>query len=66
MPYDCDVLTWNLDIPSTNTSKLTQLFTDVPNSINQTFSIREFITGMFRGSLINEGGKDNYIHISKK
>jgi hypothetical protein len=66
MPYDCDVLTWNLDIPSTNTSKLAPLFTDVPNSMNQTFSIREFITGMFRGSLINEGGKDNYIHISKK
>jgi len=65
MPYDCDILTWNLDIPATNTSKLQHLFTDIPNSLNQTFSIKEFITGMFRESLVCKEGKDNYIHIAK-
>ena len=65
MPYDCDILTWNLDVPATNTSKLQSLFTDTPNSVEQTFSIREFITGMFRASLVCRNGKDNYIHISK-
>lgn len=65
MPYDCDILTWNIDVPATNTKKLQALFTDTPNSLEQTFSIREFITGMFRASLVCRNGKDNYIHISK-
>ena len=65
MPFDCDVLSWNISVPSTDTSKLQKLFTDTPNSINQTFSIKEFITGMFRASLVNNDGKENYIHIAK-
>lgn len=65
MPYDCDIISWNLNIPSQNDSKLQHLFTDTPNSMNQTFSIREFITGMFRASLVCKEGKDNFIHIAK-
>ena len=65
MPFECDVLSWNISVPSTDTSKLQMLFTDTPNSINQTFSIKEFITGMFRASLVNNDGNENYIHIAK-
>lgn len=66
MPYDCDILQWYLDIPVTDNSKFVHLFTDTPNSLEQTFSLKEFITGMFRASLVCTYGKENYIHISKQ
>ena len=66
MPYDCDILQWYLDIPVTDNSKLAHLFTDTPNSLEQTFSLKEFIIGMFRASLVCTYGKENYIHISKQ
>ena len=66
MPYDCDILKWYLDIPVTDNSKFAHLFTDTPNSLEQTFSLKEFIIGMFRASLVCTYGKENYIHISKQ
>lgn len=65
MSTDCDVITWNIKVPATDTSKMQQLFTDTPNSLEQTYSISEFIVGMFRASLVCRDGKDNYMHISK-
>ena len=66
MPYDCDILKWYLDIPVTDNSRFAHLFTDTPNSLEQTFSLKEFIIGMFRASLVCTYGKENYIHISKQ
>ena len=66
MPYDCDILKWYLDIPVTDNSSSVHLFTDTPNSLEQTFSLKEFIIGMFRASLVCTYGKENYIHISKQ
>lgn len=65
MAQDCDLLKWNIDVPFTDVTNLAGLFTDNPNAIEQTYSIREFITGMFRESIVSFNGKDNYIHISK-
>lgn len=66
MPMDCDILVWNIDVPYTDISKFAPYFTDTPNSMQQTYSIKEFIIGMFRASLVCNRGGDNYIHISKK
>ena len=65
MPAACDILKWSIAIPYTDDTVLQTLFTDTPNSVEQTYSIREFIIGMFRASLTCTGGKENYIHLSK-
>lgn len=66
MPYNCDILHWYIEIPVTDNSRFTHLFTDTPYSLEQTFSLKEFIVGMFRASLVCTYGKENYIHISKQ
>lgn len=68
MPTDSDVLEWTLEIPDTNYTLFGEFFMDAQdeNDVSKSYSLLEFVKGMFYGGVVNKKLGNNYILISKK
>lgn len=67
MATDSDVIEWTLDLPDTQSDRFEPFFhaTD-DNDVTKSYSIEQFIDGMFHGGVVNKNLKPNYILVSKK
>ena len=68
MATDSEVIEWSLEIPDTNYTLFTEFFNDaiVENDPSKSYSLSDFVKGMFYGGIINKKLSPNYILISKK
>lgn len=67
MPLDMDVLEWSLELPDTEYTLFNEFFEHAidENDPTQSFSVSNFIEGMFYGTNNNKNLETNYILISK-
>lgn len=66
MPMDADVVEWGLTLPDTDFTRFTPYcHTDDPDDIARTYSLEQFIEGMFHAGQTNGTLRPNYILISK-
>lgn len=67
MPTDSDVLEWNLELPVTNYALFSEFFDGAndENDPNKSYSVLDFLTGVFSGGVVTHDLKPNYILISK-
>lgn len=67
MPTDSEVLEWNLELPVTNYTLFNEFFeeADDENDPNKSYSVLDFLTGVFQGGVVTHDMKPNYILISK-
>ena len=67
MPTDSEVLEWNLELPVTNYALFNEFFeeADDENDPNKSYSVLDFLTGVFQGGVVTHDMKPNYILISK-
>lgn len=67
MPTNSEVLEWTLDIPDTDYTLLSEFFdnADQENDPTKSYSLKDFVGGMFYGGIINKTLKPNHILISK-
>jgi hypothetical protein len=64
---DCDVVEWKLNLPDNDVSEFSPYFTPYDNNDKtKTYSLDNFIRGMFECSVVNKALKENYILISRK
>lgn len=68
MPADSDVIEWNLDIPTTLIAGMSEFLIDAneENDPAKSFSVGDFVKGMFQNGLGNTDMNPNYILVSKK
>lgn len=68
MATDSEVIEWNLELPDTDYTLFNQFFDGAvdENDPSKSYSVMDFIKGMFQGSVITKNLKPNYILISKK
>lgn len=67
MQQDMDVIEWNLDIPSSDYTRLTQFYgATSENDFTKSYSIETFISGIQQGGIVNKQPNPNYILITKK
>lgn len=68
MPLDMDVIEWNLNVPDSEYTLFNEFFEGAvdENDPTKSYSVLEFIQGIFYGGIINQHGTPNYILISKK
>ena len=67
MPMESDVIEWTLQLPDTDISEFVKyLGAQDQNQRDKTYSLENFIKGMFYGGVVNQSLKSNYILISKK
>lgn len=66
MAMDSEVIEWSLELPDLNVEKFTRFFGALgENDYTKSYSIENFIQGIFYGGVINKTLKPNYILISK-
>ena len=67
MPLDMDVIEWNLNIPDSEYTLFNEFFEGAvdENDPTRSYSVLEFIHGIFYGGILNQHGNSNYILISK-
>lgn len=66
LAMDSEVIEWNLELPDNDVSRLQRFFGAWgEGDLTKTFSIENFITGIFYGGVTNKTLKPNYILISK-
>lgn len=67
MLADADVIEWKLDLLDSHTGLLTEFLKDAndENDVSKSYSVSDFIHGMFYGGIVNEKLKSNYILITK-
>ena len=67
MAMDSEVLQWELELPDTNYTIFAPFINNVSseNDLTKSFSVLNFINGIFYGGLVNKTLKPNYILISK-
>lgn len=67
MPLDMDVIEWNLNVPDSEYTLFNEFFegAEDENDPTRSYSVLEFIQGIFYGGIINQHGNPNYILISK-
>ncbi len=64
---DADVIEWNLELPDGDITRFGNLFnTNDENDVTKSFSVDDFLKGIFYGGVINKSIKSNYILISKQ
>lgn len=64
---DADVIEWTLELPDSDISRLTQFFgATSENDVTKSYSVDDFLKGIFYGGVINKSIKPNYILISKQ
>lgn len=68
MVMDSDVLEWTLELPDTETLKFSPYIEDAVSGSDPTksYSVKDFIKGIFYGGIVNKTLKPNYILISKE
>lgn len=68
MATDSEVIEWNLELPQTNYTLMSEFFEDATdeNDPTKSYSLLDFVKGIFHGGLINKDLKPNYILVSKK
>lgn len=68
MALDMDVLSWKLNLPDTDYTLFNEFFEDAidENDVSKSYSVIDFIKGMFYGGVLNTHPLDNYILVSKK
>ena len=67
MVTDSEVVEWTLDIPQTNYFLFSEFFNNAtnPNDPSKSYSLLDFINGIFHGGIVSTDLKNNYILISK-
>jgi hypothetical protein len=64
---DADVIEWTLELPDSDTSRFTPFFGAISeNDVTKSYSIDDFLKGIFYDGVINKSIKPNYILISKQ
>lgn len=68
MATDSEVIEWTLEIPDTDYTLFTEFFDNASqeNDPTKSYSLIDFVKGMFYGGFINKTLSPNYILISKK
>lgn len=68
MALESDVIEWNINLPDNDITYLNEFFEGAvnENDPSKSFSLVDFIKGMFYGGVVNEKLNPNYILISKK
>jgi hypothetical protein len=68
MYLDSDVIEWNLELPDTNYSLFNEFFEGAAeeNDPAKSYSVLDFLTGVFKGGIVIHDMKPNYILVSKK
>ena len=63
---DSEVIEWSLELPDLNDDKFARFFNALgENDYTKSYSIENFIKGIFYGGITNKTLKPNYILISK-
>lgn len=67
MAMDSEVLEWSLEIPDTDCTLFSPYFDDAVSEDDPTksYSVADFVKGIFYGGIVNKTLKPNYILISK-
>lgn len=67
MAMDSEVLEWTLELPDLNKDKFKEFFDNAydENDPTKSFSVDNFVKGIFYGGLVNKKLESNYILISK-
>ena len=67
MATDSEVIEWTLEIPDTNYTLFAEFFDNAnqENDPTKSYSLIDFVKGMFCGGLVNKTLSPNYILISK-
>lgn len=67
MHSDSEVLEWTLELPDTEYTLFNPFFenANTENDPTKSFSVMDFVNGIFKGGLVNTKLKSNYILISK-
>lgn len=64
---DADVIEWTLEMPESDTSRFTPFFGAISETdVTKSYSVDEFLKGIFYDGVINKSIKSNYILISKQ
>lgn len=68
MPTDSEVIEWTLDLPDTNYALFNEFFDGATdeNDPNKSYSVLDFLKGVFQGGIVTHDMKPNYILISKE
>jgi hypothetical protein len=67
MATDSEVIEWTLCLPNLDVSEFSDyLYAKDENDVSKTFSLENFIKGMFHGGVVNKSMMSNYILVSKK
>lgn len=68
MATDSEVLEWNIDLPVTNYALFNEFFENAydENDPNKSYSVLDFLKGVFQGGVATHEMKPNYILISKE
>lgn len=68
MATDSEVIEWNLELPNTDYTLFNQFFDGAvdENDPSKSYSVINFVKGMFQGSVVTKNLSPNYILISKK
>ena len=67
MAMDSEVLEWSLELPDTDYTLFSTYFDGAVNANDPTksYSVADFVKGIFYGGIVNKSLKPNYILISK-
>lgn len=66
MALESEVIEWTLKLPDQDITKLSPFMgAKDEKDVSKTFSLEDFIEGMFYGGVVNKSLKPNYILISQ-
>lgn len=67
MATESEVLVWNLNLPDTDYTLFYEFFDGAinENDVTKSYSVNDFIKGMFYGGVLNTQPSENYILVSK-
>ncbi|MBQ7041279.1 MAG: hypothetical protein IJN66_01025 [Muribaculaceae bacterium] len=67
MATDSEVLVWKLNLPDTNYTLFYEFFDGAinENDVSKSYSVNDFVKGMFYGGVLNTNPSENYILVSK-
>ena len=68
MAMDSEVIEWTLQLPDLDITDFAPYFLDATNEndVSKSYSLKDFVKGMFYGGVVNKSLKPNYILVSKK
>ena len=67
MPLECEVIEWSLTLPDSSLGYFSEFTEDATNEddVSKSYSVGDFIRGMFYGGIVNQPLPPNYILVSK-